>query len=461
MRTYNDKSKILKEVVSELRRLPNLPEDYDQLTMLATFLHSFRELLANDPQMQGAMEVGIEVSEIIFRALKEKLVRNTFMWQQLHPLMENGRWRKYFHSLSTLSKYLGRECIKRDTLEAAGEKYHDLRHRNGETATAWGVRLVNQYHTAAMCAEFLRSNPFHAIVQLYVQHTELPLRSMLIEALKTTKVKWKARDLRERDLTGPKAVQHILQRVCRELERQVEMWDVIHKPRRLSPWNPSENKSSYNNRRSQSPRRIYQNDNRQSRERQDLLRTKHPNAAFANVTQETVDAGTENSELNTVAHNTTTNSRSPVGSIGPERSPNSQGDRNVRFNNTTRPPPSGSLRTGDRARTQWAAKKSINGEERERHVPGSSIYTGCFNCKSLEHLARNCDKPLSNHLLMLAENPYNLTSEQSHILLMQGNHPSIENIPENEFALDDWAAVYVLNSKMENEDQYSSQSDSA
>ena len=62
---------------------------------------------------------------------------------------------------------------------------------------------------------------------------------------------------------------------------------------------------------------------------------------------------------------------------------------------------------------------------------------------------------------MLAENPYNLTSEQSHILLMQGNHPSIENIPENEFALDDWAAVYVLNSKMEDEDQYSSQSDSA
>ena len=79
----------------------------------------------------------------------------------------------------------------------------------------------------------------------------------------------------------------------------------------------------------------------------------------------------------------------------------------------------------------------------------------------MDHLARNCDKPLSNHLLMLAENPYNLTSEQSHMLLMQGNHPSINDVPEDEFALDDLAAVYVLSSKMENEEQYSSQSDSA
>mgnify|MGYP000709681521 CR=1 FL=1 len=71
----------------------------------------------------------------------------------------------------------------------------------------------------------------------------------------------------------------------------------------------------------------------------------------------------------------------------------------------------------------------------------------------MDHLARNCDKPLNNHLLMLAENPYNLTAEESYMLLMQGTHPSINDVPEDIFALDDWAAVYVLNPKMEEEEQ--------
>ena len=81
----------------------------------------------------------------------------------------------------------------------------------------------------------------------------------------------------------------------------------------------------------------------------------------------------------------------------------------------------------------------------------------------MDHLARNCDKPLTNHLLMLAENPYNLTADESCMLLMQGIHPSINDVPEDEFALDDWAAVYVLNSQMEEDEQHSqtSQSDSA
>ena len=81
----------------------------------------------------------------------------------------------------------------------------------------------------------------------------------------------------------------------------------------------------------------------------------------------------------------------------------------------------------------------------------------------MDHLAANCTKPLNNHLLMLAENPYNLTPDESCILLMQGIHPSINEVPEDEFALTDWAAVYVLNSQMEDEEQHSqaSHSDSA
>ena len=129
MKTFNEKDKILKAVTSMLKsRLPVFPSEYDQLTALATFLHAFRELLTNDPQMQGALAVGIKIDEVIYQAMQEKLVRNTYMWQQIHPLMENGRWRKYFDSLSTLAKFLGRETIRRDTLEAAGETYHNMRH---------------------------------------------------------------------------------------------------------------------------------------------------------------------------------------------------------------------------------------------------------------------------------------------------------------------------------------------
>ena len=58
-------------------RLPSFPSEYDQLTALATFLHAFRELLTNDPQMEGALAVGIEVNEVIYQAMQEKLVRNT------------------------------------------------------------------------------------------------------------------------------------------------------------------------------------------------------------------------------------------------------------------------------------------------------------------------------------------------------------------------------------------------
>ena len=78
----------------------------------------------------------------------------------------------------------------------------------------------------------------------------------------------------------------------------------------------------------------------------------------------------------------------------------------------------------------------------------------------MDHLARNCDKPLNNHRLMLAENPYNLTADELYILLMQGVHPGIEDVLDDEFALDDWAAVYVLQSQMEEGEQDSQMSHS-
>ena len=58
MKSFNEKSKILKEVTTMLKnRLPSIPSEYDQLTALATFLYAFRELLTNDPQMEGALAV--------------------------------------------------------------------------------------------------------------------------------------------------------------------------------------------------------------------------------------------------------------------------------------------------------------------------------------------------------------------------------------------------------------------
>ena len=228
--------------------------------------------------------------------MQEKLVRNTYMWQQLHPLMENGRWRKYFESLSTLAKFLGRQTIRRDTLEAAGETYHNMRHRPGELPVAWSVRLVNQYYTAAIDDEFQRGNPFYANVQQYVQHIEPPLKTMLIESLKNTKLKWKKKDLRILGITKPKAVHHLLQRISREFERQIEIRDLTHStPRRVTPQYRS-GPQNYLPSRPTGERRT--TDSRSQRGRRQ--RPEH-----ANVTREVSEAAEETSELNAVTQRQT------------------------------------------------------------------------------------------------------------------------------------------------------------
>jgi hypothetical protein len=61
---------------------------------------------------------------------------------------------------------------------------------------------------------------------------------------------------------------------------------------------------------------------------------------------------------------------------------------------------------------------------------------------------------MTDHLRMLAENPTRLTTEESHILLMQGVHPDIDDVLDDEFAIDDWAAVNVLQSQMDEEEYY-------
>eukprot|EP00959_Pyramimonas_sp_CCMP1952_P382358 8011911-Pyramimonas_sp.AAC.1 len=62
LRKFSDLNKVMRDVKRELEQLPSLPGDYDKLEPLSEFLYELRDILQNNPTVDGAISAGIEES---------------------------------------------------------------------------------------------------------------------------------------------------------------------------------------------------------------------------------------------------------------------------------------------------------------------------------------------------------------------------------------------------------------
>ena len=65
-----------------------------------------------------------------------------------------------------------------------------------------------------------------------------------------------------------------------------------------------------------------------------------------------------------------------------------------------------------------------------RQQPGEPGYTGCHNCGSQTHLARNCPVAVSDSMAALLAAPEMLAVEDAEEFLAQGLHPETELVTD-------------------------------
>lgn len=419
----------MRDIKTELTTLPALPAEHDQLDQLAEFLYELRDILQNNPTIEGALEAGVEESRIIHAAVELKMqgIKLSYVWYKIHPLMLNGGWRTNFMSVPELAKHLGKECLRRETVQTAGTKYRELKYRMGETPSSFAVRLVKQHATASMDAEFQRRHPFYGVPADFVNALPSNLTILLKNGLRYSKVRWQSRHLQAAGVTHPIEIQRVLTKVCEELDTQLAVQIAVRRPSLSNA--DIDRKPTFWRRKSV------------AFAMQDVDDTDQPSygppdsALVVGETNVPTTSGIKQGE------------RKPVGPIGPAVTQEARQAKFLTRRNT---------RNNARLQARWSARKLVNSESKERHIPGNPAYTGCYNCGSLKHLARECTAPLKERVLLIEEDPESLNDyEEACMYVMQGVHPDLDEPFETDIDTDtvqDTACAFVLNHHMNSEE---------
>ena len=137
--------------------------------------------------------------------------------------MLNGGWRHNFSTVPALAKHLGKECLKRETVQKAAIQYRAMTYKRGEPPSSFAVRLVKQHATASMDAEFQRRHPFYGVPSDFVNALDPHLKTLLTNGLRYTRIRWESRHLQAAGMTHPREVQSVLTKVCDELDNQLDI----------------------------------------------------------------------------------------------------------------------------------------------------------------------------------------------------------------------------------------------
>ena len=438
LRKFSDLNKVMRDVKKELEQLPSLPGDYDKLEPLSEFLYELRDILQNNPTVDGAISAGIEESRVIHAAVEMKLqgIKSSYVWYKLHPLMLNGGWRTNFASVPVLSKHLGRECLKRETVQMAAITYREMSFKLSDTPAIFAVKMIKQHATASMDAEFQRRHPFYGVPADFVNALPPQLKILLKNGLRYAKVRWQSRHLEAAGVTQAVEIQRVLTKVCEELDTQLALQNALRGERKHMV-SPKEDNSGNGRRRSF------------WRPKVNALVMGEENPEEAEV----LAKGPGTTPASAQSPGSARVTARPIGPIGPSVPAGSR--RFVRFAQRK----TDVARSDPRAQTRWSARKLISeGDNRMKHVPGNPVYSGCYNCGDKQHLARDCPAPLKERVYLIEEDPNSLDDyEEACMYAMQGIHPDLEEPfsdteADGSDSIEDIGSLFVIQYHMDNDD---------
>ena len=171
---------------------------------------------------------------MIHAAVEMKLqgIKSSYVWYKLHPLMLNGGWRTNFASVPVISKHLGRECLKRETVQMAAITYREMSFKLSDTPAIFAVKMIKQHATASMDAEFQRRHPFYGVPADFVNALPPQLKILLKNGLRYAKVRWQSRHLEAAGVTQAVEIQRVLTKVCEELDTQLALQNALRGERK-------------------------------------------------------------------------------------------------------------------------------------------------------------------------------------------------------------------------------------
>ena len=369
-----DKAKALDLLAKALKNaIPEYKGAHDDATAMAVFLRDTRDAFDANVLIRSLLETGISEAEMLHLLCTSRVSSGSFISRQLHLYTSSAEaFHQQLGDMQKLTSYLVETGLSEQAIADTEMNYKRLSIGTREDPSAATTRVRILYETACLQPCFQERNPFSSVPQQMVLAMGQPLRNLVQYNLNFKNIKWKAEDLRGKDRT---TIIMALAKVQEEM-RVTQQQEQSMRQAVRGESTPAPN----------------------SRDRPFRSQARLMVAAEESPEEE---------------HVAVLEPKAPVGKLGPPVPDASR--RRVTFKGRA---------PGDRLASQFRKRMP------KRARPGEPGYTGCHNCGSTQHYARDCTQPMTDRLAALLADPENWSLEDMEECLWQGMHPQTDQVTD-------------------------------